>query len=138
MRNPYVVFSSTMNLYRTMIPKYQLQNVEWNDIEASLLYNYADMTRQYMKDRNLIPDGSLIEVRFEDLDLDAMGIMERIYTELDLPGWKQARQPVKEYLGTLSGYRKNRYRFGQALIDRVNEEWGFAVREWGYQPPDCE
>ncbi len=137
-RNPYIVFSSTMNLHRTMIPLYQLQDANWDDMEASVLYNYADMTRQYMKDRTMLPEGSLIEVRFEDLDSDAMGVLERIYTELDLSGWKQAQQPIQDYLGTLSGYRKNRYHFDQSLIDRVNEEWGFAVREWGYQPPDCE
>ncbi len=134
-RNPYVVFPSTMNLYRTLIPLYQLQDVDWEVIEASMISNYVGMMRNYMRDRSLIPRGNLIEVKFEDIEADAVGILERVYGALGLPGWEQARKPVEEYLGTLSGYRKNRYRFDRSLIDKVARNWGFAVREWGYEPP---
>ena len=134
-RNPYVVFSSTIKLYRTLIPMYRLQDVDWEAIEASVLSNYVDMTRRYLRDRASIPKGSLIEVRFEDVEADAMGVLERVYGALGLPGWERARKPVAEYLETLSGYRKNRYRFDRSLIDKVDREWGFAVREWGYEPP---
>ncbi len=135
-RNPYVVFSSTMKLYRTVIPMYRLQDVDWDVIEASVFSNYVDMTRRYMRDRASIPRGNLIEVQFEDIEADALGVLERIYLALGLPGWERARKPVAEYLGTLSGYRKNRYRFDSSLIDKVDRKWGFAVREWGYEPPN--
>lgn len=135
-RNPYVVFLSTMKLYRTLIPMYGLQDVDWDDIETSVFSNYVDMTRRYMRERASIPRGNLIEVHFEDIEADAMGVLERIYAALSLPGWDQARKPVAEYLGTLSGYRKNRYLFDRPLIDKVDREWGFAVREWGYEPPN--
>ncbi len=134
-RNPYIVFASTMKLFRTMIPLFQLQDVNWDDIEASIIYNYTDMTRRYMHDRASIPKGHLIEVRFEDIGKDAPGVLERIYADLDLPDWERAQVPIKEYLGTLSGYRKNRYDLDQSLIDKVNREWGFALREWSYEPP---
>ena len=136
-RNPYVVFSSTMKLYRTVIPMYRLQDVDWDVIEASVFSNYVDMTRRYMRDRASIPRGNLIEVQFEDIEADALGVLERIYSALGLPGWERARKPVAEYLGTLSGYRKNRYRFDRSQIDKVDRQWGFAVREWGYEPPNA-
>jgi len=135
-RNPYVVFASTMKLYRTLIPMYRLQDVDWDVIEASVFSNYVDMTRRYMRDRASIPKGNLIEVRFEDIEADAMGVLERVYGELGLPRWERARKPVAEYLGILSGYRRNRYRFDPFLIDKVDREWGFAVREWGYEAPN--
>ena len=134
-RNPYVVFYSTMKLYRTMIPMHQLQDVNWDDVEASVFFNYTDMTRRYMNDRTLIPKGNLIEVHFEDIEADAVGVLERIYTELDLPSWEEVRKPIEKYVATLSDYRKNRYQYDQALIDKVSREWGFAVQEWGYEPP---
>ena len=136
-RNPYVVFPSAMKLYRTVIPMYRLQDVDWDVIEASVFSNYVDMTRRYMRDRASIPKGNLIEVRFEDIEADAMSVLERVYRELGLPGWERARKPVAEYLGTLSGYRKNRYRFDRSLIDKVDRNWEFAVREWGYEPPNA-
>ena len=137
-RNPYVVFSSTMHLLRVVIPMYQLRDVDWGEIEATVLSNYVDMNSRYMRDRESIPEGNLIEVRFEDLEADAMGVLDRIYSTLSLPGWDRARRPVAEYCGTLSGYRKNRYRFDRSLVDTVDREWGFAVREWGYEPPSIE
>ena len=137
-RDPYVVFASNMKLYRTMVPMYQLQEVDWHEFRRSVLYNYADMTRRYMRDRESIPKGNLIEVRFEDLEADALGVLARIYSTLSLPGWDRAWRPVAEYLGTLSSYRKNRYRFDRSLVDTVDREWGFAVRAWGYQPPSVE
>ena len=136
-RNPYVIFASTMKLYRTLVPMYRLQDVDWDVIEDSVLSNYVDMTRRYMRDRASIPKGNLIEVQFEDIEADAMGVLERIYRALSLHGWERAQEPVAEYLGTLSGYRKNRYRFDRSLVDRVDREWGFAVREWGYEPPNA-
>ncbi len=136
-RNPYVVFASTMKLYRTLVPMYRLQDVDWDVIEDSVLSNYVDMTRRYLRDRASIPKGNLIEVQFEEIEADAMGVLERIYAALSLPGWERAQEPVAEYLGTLSGYRKNRYRFDRSLVDRVDREWGFAVREWGYEPPNA-
>ena len=135
-RNPYVVFCSTIKLYRTMIPMYQLQDVDWDEIEASLLDNYVDMTRLYMRDRESIPEGNLIEVRFEEIESDAMGVLSRIYSSLDLPNWEQAQQPISDYLATLTGYRQNRYQFDQSLLDKVHRAWGFAEQEWGYEPPD--
>ena len=135
-RNPYVVFLSTMKLFRTLIPMYRLQDVDWDDIETSVFSNYVEMTRRYMHDRASIPKGNLVEVHFEDIEADAMGVLERIYSALSLPGWDQAREPVAKYLGSLSGYCKNRYLFDRSLIDKVDREWGFAVREWGYEPPN--
>ena len=67
-----------------------------------------------------------------------MAEIERLYDELSLPGWKRARGPIADYLGTLSGYRKNAYRVDQATIDAVDRKWGFAVEAWGYRPPDTE
>lgn len=134
-RNPYTVYSSAMKLYRAMIPRCQLQDVNWDEVEASVFSNYVDMTQRYMHERRSIPEGNLVEVRFEDIEADAMGSLAHIYSALNLPGWEQAKQPVAEYLGKLSGYRKNRYRLDRSLIERVDREWGFAAREWGYEPP---
>ena len=134
-RDPYDVFASNMKLYRTMLPLHQLQEVDWDELRNWVLHNYVDLTRRYLRDREAIPKGNLIEVRFEDIEVDPMGVLARIYSTLSLPGWDRARRPIAEYLGTLSGYRKNRHRIDRSIIDLVNRNWGFAVEKWGYEPP---
>ena len=135
-RNPYVVYRSMTNLYRHVLPICQLDDAEPEDVIAGMLDSYVAMMRQYMKDRESIPPGHLAEVRFEDLERAPMAELERFYEELALPGWKRARQPIGDYLGTLSGYRKNTHRIDPETIDIVDRNWGFAVEAWGYRPPD--
>jgi len=134
-RNPYAVYRSTKHMYRTLLPLFQLDDVEPEELTRTIIDSYAMMMRQYMKDRDSIPQGHLAEVRFEDLERDPMAELERVYAELALPGWAQAREPIADYLQSLSGYRKNPHQFDQETIDRVDREWGFAVKAWGYRPP---
>ena len=134
-RNPYIVYESMTNLYRHVLRICQLDDAEPEEVVASMLDSYAAMMKQYMKDRASIPEGHLAEVRFEDLERAPMTELERLYDELALPGWEQARQPIADYLETQSGYRKNAYRIDPETIDVVDRKWGFAVKAWGYGPP---
>ncbi len=136
MRNPYVVYQSIQNLYRTMLPVFQMQDFNPMDIELAIRTGYVKMMRQFMHDRASIPAGQLAEVRFEDLERDPIAEVERLYSELALADWSRAKEPIGNYLRTLSGYRKNVYRIDRETIEVVDREWGFAVEAWGYHPPD--
>ena len=133
-RNPYHVYPSLLHLYRTMLPLYRLDDYDWPEVEEFLTGAYSRMMRKYLEDRDLVPDGRLAEVRYEDLERDPMGELERLYAALGLPGWEEARPRVEAYLRTLSGYRKNDFRIDRTVIDRVNGEWRFAVDAWNYRP----
>ena len=134
-RNPWIVYLSAIKLYRTMVPMFQLTPVDWNVVDAALRQNYVTMMRRYMRHRDAIPEGNLVEVRFEDILQDPLGEFERIYARLGLRNWARARAPMAAYLQTLAGYRQSRYRFDRETIDIVGRHWGFAAREWGYEPP---
>lgn len=134
-RNPYNVYLSTVHMYRKMLPLFQLGDAEPEEVTRMILGSYAALMRQFMKDRELIPRGHLAEIRFEDLERDPVAELERIYAELALPGWERARKPIVDYLQSLSGYRRNVYRIDPKTIELVDREWGFAVKEWGYRPP---
>ena len=136
-RNPYHVYPTLLHLYRTMLPLYQLDHYDWPEMEEFLTAEvYPHVMRKYLADRDRIPDGHLAEVRYEDLERDPLGELERLYAALGLPGWEEARPHVDAYLRTLSGYRKNDFRIDPTVIRRVNEEWGFAVDAWNYRLPE--
>ena len=134
-RNPYVVYSSLMHLLRSLLPRMSLQSIDWKEVEAATLDNYVAVTRRYMRDREQVPQGALTEIRYEDLVANPLPVLKGAYEAVALP-WDQAAGPMKEYLGTLTGYRTNRYRLDPATIDKVTAKWGFAVREWGYEAPE--
>lgn len=131
-RNPYVVYRSVLHTYRSVLPVSSIQECPMADVEAAVQYIYTAIMRQYLADRAQIPAGNLTEVRFEDLEQDPLGELERIYADLALPGWAAARPAMADYLGNISGYRRNAYNFDSAIIETVNREWAFALDEWGY------
>lgn len=131
-RNPYVVYASLRHMVRVLLPLYQMDDCDL-DRQMDLLADYsANICQKYQEDRSRIPAGNLAELRFEDLERNPLGELERLYSELDLPGWTEAAPAVRDYVGTLTQYRKNTYDYDQATLDRVREQWGFAVEGWGY------
>lgn len=134
-RNPYDVYPSVMHLYRTLLPLYQMDDYDWEDVKSMLVDVYRQTMTKYLKDRERIPRGRIAEVRYEDLERDPLGQLRRIYQALDLPEWSGAEKHVQAYMETLTGYRKNRFAVSRADVDRVAQEWGFATDAWNYQPP---
>ena len=134
-RNPYTLYPSLLHLYRTLLPLYQLDRYDREEMERLSVDIYRQVMTKYLRDRARIPPGQLAEVRYEDLERDPLGALARLYRELDLPDWNEARPRVDAYLQTLSRYRKNSFSMDRAALDRVTEHWGFAVDAWGYEPP---
>lgn len=135
-RNPYRVCLSLMHMYRSLLPAHQFQPMDMEDLDDYVFDAYQMSMRQYLKDRALIPKGNLAEVRFEDLEEQPLAELERLYTELSLPGWASAQGPVSDYLETLSDYQKNRFSIDEAIANRIGREWKFALDTWDYQLPE--
>ena len=134
-RNPYAVYRSMLHQYREILLLFQLQDMPVEDMEEHILYAYRLTMQNYLHDRALIPRENLAEVRYEDLEQQPLVELERLYAELALPGWEEAHPPIRDYLQTLSGYQKNRLELAPAALDRITQEWQFALDIWSYQPP---
>ena len=138
-RNPYTIYPSLMNFHTKSfaaraigaIPDPEQTRLNVEDL-------YAQMARKYLQDKSLIPADRFVEVRYEDLSREPLPQLERIYAQLDLPGWDDARAPMAAYLDGLKDYRKNKYPEDPAVIERVGRCWKFAAEAWGYAPPDAE
>ena len=106
------------------------------DFSDFVITGYKALMEQYLKDRALIPEGNLAEVKYEDLISDPLGELERIYAALGLSGWESGgKQAVVEYLSTLSDYHKNTFEPEPAAMERVSQAWRFAFEEWNYELP---
>lgn len=132
-RNPYDVFRSTRHLYVTVLRRAQLQEVTTGEVETLILRFYCELLRRFLMDRALIPPGHLVEVKYEDLEEQPLGQMQRVYESLGLPGFAQAEPAFRAYLASVAGYKKNAYQMDHGVIAKVNEHWGFAFDEWGYE-----
>ena len=133
MRNPYTVFESTRNFFINTIQPLRLQNISDEEIVENIITVYRDLYYRYQEDKKLIPEGNLIEIKFEDFESDALNMTRKIYDTLSLSGFEQARPAIEEYLNKKKGYKKNKYDYDPATVEIVEKNWDFALKDWGYQ-----
>jgi hypothetical protein len=89
----------------------------------------------FFEDRRLIPPGQYHEVRFEDLEADPIGQVQRIYEALDLPAFSATRPALERYVEGLRGYQKNEFpALPPALRRRIADAWRPCFEQWGYPP----
>lgn len=72
-------------------------------------------------------------MKFEDFEADALGMTEKIYRTLSLPGWEEARTAIAQYVGSRKGYKKNKYQYAERTRRLVEENWGDVLKLWGYE-----
>ena len=130
-RNPVQVYLSNRNFFRKMMPHLQLQTVDQEQLDEEIFEVYKRLMKDYLKQRTLIPKGQLVEVSFEELEKDPMGVTRRIYRQLDLDGYVEAESHIQAYVDQMKTYRKNRHEIAPELKERIHKEWGFALEEWG-------
>jgi hypothetical protein len=131
-RNPYHVFLSTLHLYKTALPRSQLQNIKSSQIESTILSFYSRLMQRFLADRSLIPAGNLVEIRFEDLEPSPLAQLSYVYESLDLPGFSDAEPNFRSYIDSVSDYKKNTYEMDRSVIDKVNQHWRVAFDQWEY------
>ncbi len=133
MRNPYTVFESTRSFYTNTIAPLELHSIPLEKMEENIIRNYVELYDAYQEQKKYIPEGNLFEVKFEDIEKDAFGITERIYKELNIPGWEEAKPGIQKYLDKKKGYKKNKYEYKPRTIQLVNSKWTPILKEWGYE-----
>jgi hypothetical protein len=133
-RDPYVVFRSTRHLIRVVQPLYHLRDGPIQDTDDRIISVYTAMYDAYFGERDLIPEGRLCEVAFEDLERDPLNVVESIYDSLGLQRFEGVRPLLATYLRSIADYRKNRHdELAEPLRRRIANEWGRSFDEWGYE-----
>ena len=131
-RNPYTVFESTRSFFTNTIQPLRLQDITNEQIEANFIEVYRRLFYKYEEEKHLIPEGNLVEVKFEDFEADAMAMTEHIYKSLSIPGFEAAAPAISQYIGGKKGYKKNKYKYDDRTVRLVEENWKFALDQWGY------
>ena len=134
-RNPVEVFLSTKKFITSMMPSLQLDDSSDEMITNNIFEVYKKIMPKYLETRSLIPAGQLSEVCFDTFEQDPVSELHRIYTELNLSGFEKAAPLFSHYATQQKSYQKNRFFIDPALLDRILNEWDFAMKEWDYQVP---
>ena len=82
-----------------------------------------------------MPEGRLVEIRYEDLDADPLGSLKSIYDTLDLPNFETAAPVFSRYLDSVRSYKKNAFKGDAEAVDKVSKAWRRWLDKWGYAAP---
>lgn len=132
-RNPYAVFPSSKWTFQVNYELHRLQRPRPDGLDEWVLRQYRTMYEVYFEERKLIPEGNLVEVRFEELEKDPLGQVRRVYEVLALPAFDRVEAALRRYIDSIMGYQKNKFsELSSALRDRIAHEWRLSFDEWGY------
>jgi hypothetical protein len=133
-RDPRVVFPSTVNLWKTLYQTHGLQRPTFAGLGEYVFNTFNHLYQRLEEGKRLIPPGQLYELRYEDLIADPVGQMRRLYEHLGLGGFDQFLPRLREYLDANAGYQTNRYpRLTPELRGEIERRWGDVIRRYGYE-----
>jgi len=134
-RNPYMVFPSMKNFYVKLFAELALQPYDHIDIDEVVLREYPKVMNRLLDETKDLPEGSFVELSFEEFEANPMPEMERIYRTLNMPGFEEAKPKFEAYLSTVQDYKKNEYGFPKEMTDKVQGRWSEFIDRWNYAPP---
>lgn len=133
-RDPYVVFASTVHLWKSLYRTHGLQTPNFIGLEEYVLATFERMYRRYEADRSLIPAGNLCEIKYEQFVADPQAQLGRVYQELNLGGFDAVQPALEKMLPELKSYKTNRYQLEPHDRESVRRRWGFFFEQYGYDP----
>jgi hypothetical protein len=135
-RNPVEVFLSTRHFYIKMLPHLQLHTIAQSEIDKHIFEVYKNLMNDFLEQKPLISDGNFVEIAFADLERDPLGNLKAIYEMLDLKGFEQALPLFQNYQQGMESYEKNKHSVSRELLEKIRQEWGFAMKEFNYDFPE--
>jgi hypothetical protein len=132
-RDPLVVFPSTVNLWKRLYKDEGFQTPRYEGLEEHVFDTLVRMYDVFERDRGLIPPRHFCEVRYEDLVADPIGQMRRIYEALDLGGFEEARPALEKHMEGQADYKRNRYEIAPELREEIARRWSAYIAKYGYE-----
>jgi hypothetical protein len=137
-RDPYVIFSSTVRLWKSLYDVQGLQKPRFVGLEDYVYRMFTRMYQAYLDQKHLIPSQNFCEVRYEQLVHDPIGEMQAIYEHLSLGDFEKARPQIEAYVNKEKDYKTNRYELPAATRDEITRRWGDLIRQLGYPIRDAD
>ncbi|MDT8392356.1 MAG: sulfotransferase [Bacteroidales bacterium] len=135
-RNPVDVILSTRHFFSKMMPGLTLHKVDYDKINEDIYTVYRRLMQQYLDTRAMIPEGNLVEVRYDDLTANPIAEIERIYKAFGFSGYARAKPRIEAYAEMKKNYVGNKYDIKQSLLDEILEQTNFTMKHYGYNVPD--
>jgi omega-hydroxy-beta-dihydromenaquinone-9 sulfotransferase len=131
-RDPYVLFPSTVNLWKRLYRDEGLQMPTYNGLDEHVFKTLTRMYEAFDRDRPLVGAGQFCEVRYEELVASPIAQMRRVYEELQLGDFEAVRPAIENYFAGKKDYKTNRYEMTPQLHAEITRRWSEYIERYGY------
>jgi hypothetical protein len=131
-RDPAVVFPSTVNMWKSMYKKHGLQTPTHAGLEDHVLESFERMYRRFEATQHLVPADQFHELKYEDLIRDPIAEMKKIYEQLQLGGYDEALPAIRAYFEKTRDYSTNKYTMDEKQQEAVRRRWVPLMQRYGY------
>ncbi|MFM1903164.1 MAG: hypothetical protein RLZZ440_1064 [Planctomycetota bacterium] len=135
-RDPFVVFPSTIRLWRSLDEVQGMQVDRGDKLEHYVFACFDEMYSAFERDRAAVGPDRLHELRYEDLVADPVAALETAYDRLGLGGFDAARPALEAQASSMKRYRTNTYRHDPRIVCEVADRWRGFIDRYGYTVPD--
>jgi hypothetical protein len=133
-RDPLVIYPSTVRLWKSLseVQGFQIPRDEAGWMENHVLSTFVRMYECFEQDRDLVPAGNIVDIRYEDLVADPVGQMRRVYQELNLREFAEVEPALRQHTMKSRGYKTNKYQLPPDVADRIRGRWAPYFQRYGY------
>lgn len=131
-RDPYVVFPSTVNLWKRLYEDQGLQIPTGKGLEENIFETFNRMYQAFERDRALVDPSRFSEVSYEQLTSDPVGEVRRIYEELSLGEFDKLQPILEQYVAGHANYQRNRWQLTPELRAEIGRRWAEFIQKYGY------
>ena len=132
-RNPYEVFASSIKFHLDTSRIFSLQTWNEEEYKNNILGIYKELFEKIDDDVKDISKENILYIRYEDFIIKPLETMEKVYSDLKIKGFLEAKEGMQKYLETDKDYKPRKYNFSDELIAKVTKECSFIFDRFGYE-----
>jgi hypothetical protein len=138
-RNPAEVYSSSVHTWLSLFevqgcqtPRAEALPNGAPSIEDYVLSTFNELYRDFAGARSAIRTEQFLELRYEDLIAEPLAQLQRIYEQLELGPFGEARAHFAHYLGDVRNYRPSRHSVAPDAESEMRRRWAPFIETYGY------
>ncbi len=132
-RDPYALFPSTRRLWQSLDA---VQGCQLNKDETLDEYVFDAFERMYHgleSQRGALDEQQIIDIRYEDLVADPVGVLQRVYEQLELGDFETVREKFEKYVESLKDYKTNEHELEPELRNKIRQRWAAYFDRYQYE-----
>lgn len=131
-RNPYEVYLSNKQFWKVTQKIYAVGGAGSVDVNSIILDTYTEMMHRYLLEKDLIPEGQLIEMPYEELIQQPMESMRKIYETIQLGDFDYCENKMKSFVDLQKSFVRLHHEIPVDERSIVTEKLEPFIKIWNY------